>query len=145
MAGIDNFCPILIRRIMTAPRIFIADDDINICTLFGRILKAKQCDVHYAQSVSEALNVLAHSVFDVYLLDYRLQDGTGLEVANYLRGKRCKAPIILISGYYTDDLQPAVKTLNVFRVLKKPFTFQMICTIVGQALEEDPVRQVPSG
>ena len=33
MARIDNFCPILIRRIMTAPRIFIADDDINVCTL----------------------------------------------------------------------------------------------------------------
>ena len=117
----------------------------NVCTLLGRILKPKEYDVHYVQSVREALNVLTHSSFDVYLLDYRLQDGTGLEVADYLRGKRCKAPIILISGYYTDDLQPAVKTLNVFRVLKKPFTVQMICTIVGQALEEDPVRQVPSG
>jgi two-component system, NtrC family, response regulator HydG len=130
---------------MTAPRVFIADDDINVCTLLGTILKPKQYDVQYAQSVRESLNVLAHSSFDLYLLDYRLQDGTGLEVANYLRGKAHQAPIILISGYCTDDLQPAVKMLNVFRVLKKPFTFQMICTIVGQALEEGSVRQVPSG
>jgi Response regulator receiver domain len=72
---------------MKAPSIFIADDDGRICTPLGRILRLQQYDVHYVQSVNEALNVLAHSSFDVYLLDYRFQDGTGLELAHYLRGE----------------------------------------------------------
>ena len=93
------------------------------------------------QSVNEALNVLAHSSFDLYLLDYRFQDGTGLELAHCLRGKGCNAPIILISGYYTQDLEPDVKALNIFRVVKKPFTAQTICATVGQALAEDSTRQ----
>jgi DNA-binding NtrC family response regulator len=98
---------------MKVPSIFIGDDDGRIGTLLGRILKLQQYEVHYVQSVNEALNVLAHSSFDLYLPDYRFQDGTGLELAHYLRGKGCNAPIILISVYYTQDLEPDVKALNI--------------------------------
>ena len=121
---------------MKLPSIFIGDDDGWTGTLLGRILKLQQFDVHCVQSVNEALKVLASSSFDVYLLHYRLQDGTGLELAHYLRSQGCNAPIILISSYYTEDLKLDVKALNIFRVVKEPFTAQTIWKIVCQALEE---------
>jgi DNA-binding NtrC family response regulator len=130
---------------MKLPSVFIGDDDGWICMLLGRILKLEEYDVHCVQSVNEAINVLADSSFDVYLLDYRLQDGTGLELANYLRGKGCNAPIILISGYYTRELEQDVKALNIFRVVKKPFTAQTIRAIVDQALAENSIRQLANG
>jgi len=68
------------RSSMKVPSIFIGDDDGRIGTLLGRILKLQQYEVHYVKSVNEALNVLAHSSFDLYFLDYRFQDGTGLEL-----------------------------------------------------------------
>ena len=37
--------------------------------------------------------------FDAYVLDYKLPDGTGLDVAERIRSKGSQAPIILISGY----------------------------------------------
>jgi DNA-binding NtrC family response regulator len=120
--------------IMRAPTIFIADDDVGICRLLENILRPQEYEVDSVQSVSEALDLLAHSSFDVHLLDYHFQDGTGLEIARYLRNKGCDAPIILITGYQTDDLEFDVNGLNIFRILKKPFTAQKISTFVGEAL-----------
>jgi len=130
---------------MKSPSIFIGDDDGWTGTLLGRILKLHQFDVHCVQSVNEALNVLAEASFDVYLLRDRLQDGAGLELAHYLRGQGCNSPIILISGYYSQDLQAEVKALNIFRVVKEPFTAQKIWTTVSQALAEDSIRQFDPG
>ena len=130
---------------MKFPSIFIGDDDGWTGTLLGRILKLQQFDVHCVQSVNEALNELADASFDVYLLGDRLQDGTGIQLAHYLRDQGCNAPIILISGYYTQDLEPDVKALNIFRVVKEPFTAQKIWAIVSQALAEASIGQFDPG
>jgi two-component system, NtrC family, response regulator HydG len=119
---------------MRAPSIFVADDDTGICRLLDRILKPQQYNVDSVQSVSEALRVLAHSSFDVHLLDYHFQDGTGLEIARFLRDMGSDAPIVIITGYQTDDLEFDVNRLNIFRIIKKPFTAQKISSFVWEAL-----------
>jgi DNA-binding NtrC family response regulator len=121
---------------MAAPRIFIADDDHGICALLSKILRLQRYNVYYVQSVSEAREALGNRSFDVYLLDYHLQDGCGLSIAERLRAQGCQAPIILISGYVVEDLEIVSQTWNIFRFVRKPFSSQTICTVVTQALEE---------
>jgi DNA-binding NtrC family response regulator len=121
---------------MRAPTIFVADDDTGICQLLDRILKPQQYDVDSVQSVSEALSVLAYSSFDVHLLDYHFQDGTGLEIARFLRDMGSDAPIILITGYQAEDLEFDANGLKIFRMIKKPFTAQNITSFVREALTQ---------
>jgi two-component system response regulator HydG len=121
---------------MTTHRILVVDDDIGVCTVLSRILRDQQYDVYISQSVSGAAETLAESSFDAYLLDYRLSDGTGLQVAEKVRQHGSTAPIILISGYGATDIADMTPALEIFEVLQKPFTRETICGALERALSQ---------
>jgi DNA-binding NtrC family response regulator len=121
---------------MTTHRILVVDDDIGVCAVLSRILKDQQYDVYISQSVSGATETLAESSFDAYLLDYRLSDGTGLQVAQKVRQHGSTAPIILISGYGASDIAAKAPALEIFEVLQKPFTRETICGALERALSQ---------
>jgi DNA-binding NtrC family response regulator len=121
---------------MTTHRILVVDDDIGVCTVLSRILKDQHYDVYISQSVSEAVETLAESSFDAYLLDYLLPDGTGLQVAEKVRQRGSTAPIILISGYGATDIAAKAPVLEIFEVLQKPFTRETICGALERALSQ---------
>jgi CheY-like chemotaxis protein len=81
------------------PHILVLDDDDGVRRLLCRILRDQQYNVYPVESVARAFAALAERSFDGYLLDYRLQDGTGLEVARKIRQQGSSAPITLITGY----------------------------------------------
>jgi len=120
---------------MEIPRILVLDDDVGICTILSKILRDQQYHVHPIQSVVGASEALAEFSFDAYLLDYRLQDGTGLQVAEKVRQKGSSAPIILISGYGAIEIGAEARTLDIFDVLEKPFNCERICRTISQALD----------
>ena len=119
---------------MNMHRILVVDDDIGVCTVLTRILKDQQYDVYTSQSISGAAETLTERSFDAYLLDYRLSDGTGLQVAEKVRQQGSTAPIILISGYGATDIAAEATTLDIFEVLQKPFTRETICGALERAL-----------
>jgi DNA-binding NtrC family response regulator len=119
---------------MNIHRILVLDDDIGVCTVLSRILQDQQYDVYTSQSVVSAAETLSERSFDAYLLDYRLADGTGLQVAEKVRQQGSKAPIILISGYGATDVAAEAITLDIFEVLQKPFTRETICNVLERAL-----------
>jgi DNA-binding NtrC family response regulator len=122
---------------MSRYRILVLDDDVGVCTVLSRILENEQYDVHTSQSVSGAAETLVKRSFDAYLLDYRLQDGTGLQVAERVRERGSSAPIILISGYGANDIAAQAGALEVFDVVEKPFTRETICDTLDRALRSD--------
>jgi DNA-binding NtrC family response regulator len=134
---------------MNMHRILVLDDDIGVCTVLTRILQDQQYDVYTSQSVVSAAETLTERSFDAYLLDYRLADGTGLQVAEKVRQQGSNAPIILISGYGATDIAAEAVTLDIFEVLQKPFTRETICGALERALSHalrPPVKtQSPSG
>jgi DNA-binding NtrC family response regulator len=119
---------------MNMHRILVLDDDIGVCTVLSRILRDQKYEVYTSQSVVSAAETLAERSFDAYLLDYRLVDGTGLQVAEKVRQQGSKAPIILISGYGATDIAAKAITLDIFEVLQKPFTRETICNSLERAL-----------
>jgi DNA-binding NtrC family response regulator len=121
------------NSLMNMHRILVLDDDIGVCTVLSRILQ-DQYDVYTSQSVVGAAETLAEGSFDAYLLDYRLADGTGLQVAEKVRQQGITAPIILISGYGATDIAAQALTLDIFEVLQKPFTREAIRNSLERAL-----------
>src|SRR5260370_31991541 len=84
---------------MSARSVFVLDDDLSVCRVVNRMLSLEEYEVRTSQSVIEAVAAIEEKTFDAYVLDYRLRDGTGLDVAEQLRSKGSGAPIILIAGY----------------------------------------------
>jgi DNA-binding NtrC family response regulator len=114
--------------------ILVVDDDIAVCRIVQRMLSDMQRDIQAVHSVADALGAVEQKSFDVYLLDYKLPDGSGLEVAERIRSKWGATPIILISGYDPSAVALRAGKLGISEILEKPFSREIICAAVKKAL-----------
>ena len=79
----------------TKRRILCVDDQFDMCSLITTILS--DYEVVSAHSKAEALQEPTGGLFDLYLLDYYLPDGTGLELCLLLRGFDDLTPILFVT------------------------------------------------
>jgi two-component system response regulator HydG len=98
------------------------------------MLSDEQYQVQTSQSVADALRVIEQKPFDAYVMDYKLPDGSGLDVAERIRSKGSEVPIILMSGYDTTFVASRAEKLNIFDFLQKPFSRDMICNALKKAI-----------
>src|ERR1700692_1281295 len=84
---------------MSVTDALVVDDDAGVCRIAQRMLSSEQCKVQTSQSVADALGAIEQKAFDAYVIDFKLPDGSGLDVAEGVRSKWGATPIILISGY----------------------------------------------
>src|SRR5450631_4388154 len=79
--------------------ILVLDDDVDVCRMLNLMLPRNQYEVQISHSVADALDAIEQKPFDLYLMDYKLPDGSGLDAAQLARSKWGDAPIIILSGY----------------------------------------------
>jgi two-component system, NtrC family, response regulator HydG len=120
---------------MSSPSVLVLDDDLAVCRVINRMLSLEAYEVRTSQSVEEAVNAIEEKSFDAYVLDYRLNDGDGLEVAERLRAKGSGAPIILISGYDLRGIAARAESLGVFGMIEKPFSVDALFNALKQSIE----------
>jgi CheY-like chemotaxis protein len=80
--------------------ILCIDDDADILLLRQRLLEGHGFKVITALSGSEALRLLAEDrSVDLVLLDYIMPEMTGDEVAQELKRRHPKLPVVMMSGH----------------------------------------------
>ena len=119
---------------MNITNALVVDDDIAVCRILHRILSEEQYTVQTSQSVADALGIIEQKPFDVYVMDYKLPDGSGLDVAERIRSKGSEAPIILMSGYDASPATLRAEKLCISDFLEKPFSREIICNAVKKAI-----------
>ena len=113
--------------------ILVVDDDIAI-RILHRMLSEEQYKFETSQSVADALVAIEQKPFDVFVIDYKLPDGSGLDVAERIRSQGNEAPIILISGYDISSVALRAEKLGISDFLQKPFSRETICALVKKAI-----------
>jgi two-component system response regulator HydG len=119
---------------MSITDVLVVDDDIAVCRILRQWLAQKQYKVHTSESVAEAFATIDQKPFDVYMMDYKLPDGTGVDVAERIRSKGSEAPIILMSGCGQSAASFRAEKLRIFDFLEKPFSQEIICSVVKKAI-----------
>jgi two-component system response regulator HydG len=119
---------------MNITNALVVDDDFAVCRILHRMLSEEQYTVQTSQSVADALVAVEQKSFDVYVVDYKLPDGSGLDVAERIRSKWGATPIILISGYDPSAVALRAEKLCVSDFLEKPFSREIICNAVKKAI-----------
>ena len=114
--------------------VLVVDDEIEVCKILHRMLSIDQYQVQTSHSVADALRCIEEKLFDVYVVDYKLPDGCGLDVAERIRSKGSAAPIILLSGQDPSAVELSAKRLRLFEILQKPFSREMIVNAVKKAI-----------
>jgi DNA-binding NtrC family response regulator len=105
------------------------------------MLSLEDYEVRTSQSVEEAVTAIEEKSFDAYVLDYRLHDGTGLDVAERLRSRGNGAPIILVSGYDLSGIASKAETLKVSNIIQKPFSRDELCDALKKSLALAPTAR----
>ena len=98
------------------------------------MLSDEQYKVQTSQSVADALGAIEQKPFDAYVMDYKLPDGSGLDVAERVRSKWGAAPIILMSGYDPSAVALKAEKLCISDFLEKPFSRETIRNAVKKAI-----------
>src|SRR3984893_14760757 len=118
--------------------VLVVDDDNAVCRIVQRMLSDDQYQVQTSQSVADALEAVEQKPFDAYVMDYKLQDGSGLDIAERIRSKWGAAPIILISGYDRSFFAAKAEKLGITQFIEKPFSRETICSEVKKAIGMGP-------
>ena len=99
----------------------VVDDNATVAELAARLLADLGYQVAGAGDFAEARNLLTSEQFDLLLLDIRLREFNGLQLAIEARIARPEARIVVMSGFDDAALRQEAAACNA-SFLRKPFT-----------------------
>ena len=117
-------------------RVLIIEDEQAILNLLRRIITHIGHEALTSSNGSEALAMLAS--FDPHLIisDLRMPGKpSGIDLIRELRNRLPRLPIIVISGYASNNMLAAWPELGIDEFLPKPFDMDAIRDAVGRALQ----------
>jgi len=82
----------------TSPRVLYADDNEDSCLMLSTMLAFSSIETTSANTIDEALRLARVEQFDLYLLDTRFPEGSGLELCRKLHEFNSSIPIVFYSG-----------------------------------------------
>ncbi|HEY0006966.1 MAG TPA: response regulator [Pyrinomonadaceae bacterium] len=82
----------------TKCRILCVDDHEDTSLMLTHLLGQSNYEVVTAESIANALRLAQTEEFDLYVLDKRMPDGTGLDLCRLLNSATPQIPIIFYSG-----------------------------------------------
>lgn len=115
-------------------RILIVDDENVIVDSCSRTLREQGFDVDTARSGVEGVKKAARGNFDVIITDYKMPDIDGMELMDCVKRTNPHAPVIMITGHSTRDLEVNATRLGVFEYLEKPFSPAEISDVAINAI-----------
>ncbi|MGA2213654.1 MAG: response regulator [Bryobacteraceae bacterium] len=121
--------------------ILVVDDDPDICWALEHVLGRVGARCIRALDGRTALQATQLNRLDLILLDAKLPDMDGLEVARQIHSAEPGLPILLVSGYfYKDDLviQDALAQGLICGFVEKPFLHAAIIAAMETALGSHP-------
>jgi CheY-like chemotaxis protein len=119
-------------------KILVVDDDPVIGKSFDRVLSGKGYAVINAPTGEAAIEKLATEDYDLVVTDIRMPGMSGLEVAEQVRAKQPWMPVLIVTGYGSDESEARAKAAGVTDFLRKPLSPEMIETSVGAAVAAPP-------
>lgn len=119
-------------------RVLVVDDESDVCWALERLLLREGYTVETVRSSAEALSRLSASVFDLVLVDAKLPDIDGIDLARRIRAETpCELPLVLVSGYfYSDDglIQECLSSGLFSAFVTKPFQHEGLVKAIRKAL-----------
>jgi DNA-binding response OmpR family regulator len=82
----------------TKGRILCVDDDADTREMMTALLGVAGYEVHAANGVAEGMASAKSGKFDLIILDWFFQDGTGIELCKMIRTSHVGVPILFYSG-----------------------------------------------
>jgi CheY-like chemotaxis protein len=114
--------------------VLYVDDEEAIILLMTRLLERQGYRVSGYTEPRRALEAVRANPyqFDLAVTDYNMPGMSGLDVAMALREIRADLPVVLASGYITEELRQKAPAAGVRELIYKPNTVDDLCAAVAR-------------
>jgi two-component system response regulator PilR (NtrC family) len=110
-------------------RILYVDDHDDSAAMLKLILADADYEVETARNMEQALQMAADGTFDLYVLDKRLPDGSGLELVKRLNALTPDVPCVIYTGDAYELHQKEALAAGADAYVPKPDIEQLIETV----------------
>lgn len=103
----------------------VVDDDFNTCDSVSKMLVQVGMRAEWTLSGKEAVlrakqSIGMNDAFHAYIIDWRLPDMNGIEVARQIRSLNDDTPIIILTAYDWNDIEEEARAAGVTGFCSKP-------------------------
>ncbi len=126
---------------MESPKVLVIDDEEIARVSCQRVLKREGVQVTLASSGREGLDLLLREPHDLVLVDLKMPEMDGVEVARRIRDYDKDIVVIIITGYATIESAVTVMKEGAYDYLPKPFTPDELLIVVRRGLEKRRLDQ----
>lgn len=120
-------------------RILLVDDDILVIKTIRRLLVQEGYEITEARSGEQATKFLEDDLFDLVVSDIRMPGVGGIQAIEKIRqqeqNKNHQTPVILITGYASEEAPVDAFRLGVADYILKPFNNDALLSSIKKVLE----------
>ena len=116
--------------------VYVVDDDADVLGSLRFLLETDGFDVRTFRSGVALLNAVRSTGVDCFVIDYKMPDMNGIDLAGRLRNRDVAAPVILITGYPDENISARAEAAGVRHVILKPLLDDSLVTRIRGAIQE---------
>ena len=125
----------------TKGRILIVDDELVVRDSLSKWFTSEGYNARPAASGREALEIIAHSEFDIALLDIKMPGMDGIELQARLREADPDLTVVIMTGYAAVDTAVQALKRGAYDYITKPVDPDELSHLVSNALEHKRARK----
>ncbi len=125
-------------------KVLVIDDDEVVGRSFDRVLSNKGYDVSTVLNGKDALSTIEENNYDVVFTDIKMPGMDGLEVTERIKARCPWTPVVVITGYGTQDNEEKASVLGANGFVRKPLTPEMIESITLKAVNDSVKEKKPA-
>jgi len=123
-------------------RVHFIDDDPTAGDLFRRFARNKHYDILIFKDPLDALQDIRENSSDLVITDLSMPGMSGLELLEFIRQTDIEVPVIMITGFSTEDNAIKALRLGATDFIKKPYDADELIQQVDEVLEKSEVRKI---
>lgn len=117
------------------PIVYVVDDDAGVLGSLRFLLESDGFEVRTFRNGAALLSAAHSTGVDCFVIDYKMPDMNGIDLADRLRHREIAAPVILITGYPDENISARAEAAGVKDVLLKPLLEESLVTRIRGAIE----------
>jgi two-component system response regulator GlrR len=121
---------------MSAGKILVVDDDANLLELMKTRVESAGYGVTTAFGAEEAKAATKNVVFDLSVVDMKLEGHDGISLMEELHENHPEMPVIILTGYGSIDSAVEAMKRGAYNYLTKPFDARELLLQISRALEK---------
>lgn len=115
-------------------RILVIDDESGFCEVLQDLLENDGYQVEAPRQLASAIGTALLGEHDLIILDLRMPGMNGLEIARLFKQRDLHTPILIISGYITDNIPAELNNLGIQHMVSKPSEVSQLRQAVATAI-----------